>query len=159
MFTIRPAEIKDSRSLAIIGQTVWITTYAIEGIRNSFLDFIAEEFSEAHMHERIKTEQVLVVESGEHLCGYAVLERPEKEQKSELVTLYLLPEFQGNGLGKTLLDEAIKLAPQGIWLSCYEGNQKALNFYKKQGLTVTGTRYFELDNEKHLNWILESQPA
>ncbi|MGI9282707.1 MAG: GNAT family N-acetyltransferase [Endozoicomonas sp.] len=127
--------------------------------RDSFLDFLTEEFSDANLQKRIRTEQVLVVESGEHICGYAVLDRPEKGKKSELITLYLLPEFHGKGVGKTLLDEAIKQSPQGIWLSCYEGNQKALNFYKRQGMKVTGTRYFQLDEEKHLNWILESQPA
>ncbi|KEQ19695.1 GNAT family N-acetyltransferase [Endozoicomonas numazuensis] len=157
MFNIRNAHLDDSGKLAAIGYTVWVTTYAKEGIRDSFLNFLANEFSNEHMQERIKKNQVLVVESGEHLCGYSVMEQPETGKKCELITFYLLPEFQGKGLGKTLLEAVKQQAPEGLWLSCYEGNKQALSFYKKQGLKCIGSRYFELESEKHLNWIFESQ--
>lgn len=63
----------------------------------------------------------------------------ENEQPPFIHNLFVLPEHQGRGIGKLLINH---LASQGILppyeLRCVAKNEKALNFYLKNGWTETG---------------------
>ena len=151
---IRTAKPDDAGSLAAIGITVWTTTYALEGVRDAFAEYMFSEFSCANMDALIRQQLVLVAELEGHLVGYTVIARAEAE-KSELQTLYVLPRFQRSGAGKRLAEEALNRQPHGLWLTCWHQNDQALNFYQKNGFSVTGEDWFELEGEKHLNYVLE----
>ncbi len=122
--------------------------------QRSFADYMFREFDCASMEARIRQQLVLVAEQEGHLVGYGVLARAQPG-KSELQTLYVLPQFQRSGAGKKLVDEALKRLPHGLWLTCWHENDRALNFYRKNGFSVTGEDWFELEGEKHLNYVLE----
>lgn len=70
--------------------------------------------------------------------------------------LYVLPAHQRRGIGKQLLDEAIRhhRACDTIRLEVEADNAKGLSFYRREGFepvgekTVEGIRHFEM--EKHL---------
>ena len=50
--------------------------------------------------------------------------------------LYVLPEYQGRGVGKALLDAAIEALPDGtdhLLLDVLVTNEPAIGFYRKQG--------------------------
>jgi GNAT superfamily N-acetyltransferase len=53
----------------------------------------------------------------------------------------LLPEFQGNNLGREIIDYACEYAERNfitIYLDCYSGNKKLREFYLKSGLDYVG---------------------
>ena len=63
-------------------------------------------------------------------------------------SLYVLPEFQGYGLGKKLLYEAYSIAKQKqfkkIWLGVMKQNIKALEWYKNLGFIFVEEEPFQM---------------
>ena len=77
------------------------------------------------------------------IIGCCFAEKYDTQNKIEAV--YLYPEYQGTGLGKTLYDEAFKeIDPmKETVLDVFSLNVKAIKFYKKLGFSETGKRFFD----------------
>lgn len=75
-------------------------------------------------------------------CGFCRSRWKKYSGYGEIVSLYFLPEYTGNGFGKIMLDKAItelkKLDFENILLWVLEDNFKARKFYEKYGFTFTG---------------------
>lgn len=75
----------------------------------------------------------------ERIIGTAMINVP----RAEIVSLYLLPEKTGKGLGKKLLNAALQaLAEHGcemasLWVMC--ANTHAITFYLRAGFAPTGS--------------------
>jgi len=71
----------------------------------------------------------------------------ELEQKSKIHKIYILPENQGKGIGKLVLEEAIGLAKlqkqESVVLNVNRFN-KALYFYQKMGFEIIQTIDIEI---------------
>ena len=81
---------------------------------------------------------------GERLIGTSSVcasRWPDWPGYGEVVSLYLLPEYMGRGLGKALLPAAVeRLKERGfrdILLWVLEENQRARRFYEKYGFMQT----------------------
>ncbi|MGI5901711.1 MAG: GNAT family N-acetyltransferase [Desulfitobacteriia bacterium] len=76
----------------------------------------------------------------------------------EVERLYLKKEFHNQGLGKELMEEAIKIAREKekayLWLGVWENNEKAKRFYKKQGFYLIGEHPFIVGDEEQTDLIL-----
>ena len=87
----------------------------------------------------------------EHLAGYLKLnEAPSQtdindENSLEIERIYVSMEFQGTGLGRFLMEQAIakavKRGKEYAWLGVWEKNEKAIAFYRKNGFYEIGTCY------------------
>ena len=64
--------------------------------------------------------------------------------------IYLLPETQGKGFGKFMIDEVIKIAKsnqqKGVFLNVNKYN-KAQFFYQKLGFTITKEEVIDIGND------------
>ena len=71
------------------------------------------------------------------IVGFSIVDFVE----NNVWALFLLPEFEGKGIGKKLhqlmLDEYFSKTKETIWLST-EANSRAETFYKKQGWKNAG---------------------
>lgn len=89
--------------------------------------------------------------------GFAKLKKfslnPQIESVSqmELQKLYVLPEFQGLGIGQALMNQVLNLSkeinPDYIWLDTYITNEKAIRFYEKNGFTKCGSHFFVIGTQ------------
>jgi GNAT superfamily N-acetyltransferase len=50
--------------------------------------------------------------------------------------LYVLPGYQGLGIGSTLLEKAIELSPNGLELWAFQQNERARGFYERRGFVA-----------------------
>jgi GNAT superfamily N-acetyltransferase len=50
--------------------------------------------------------------------------------------LYILPGYQGLGIGSALLEKAIELAPDGLELWAFQQNERARGFYERRGFVA-----------------------
>lgn len=66
-----------------------------------------------------------------------------------LAAIFILPEEQGKGYGKLLINCAKKLKTQ-LTLSVYEKNQSALEFYKKNGFQIFDNQIDEATGENEI---------
>ena len=77
----------------------------------------------------------------------------------EVERIYLLNDFQRQGLGKVLFEKAVALGKEKgyrkLWLGVWEHNSLALAFYKKLGLTVFDKHTFVLGSDSQTDLMLE----
>lgn len=161
---VRPAQPEDAACLSALASLVWLDTYATAGIRPALARHVQASLSpQAFLTQLADSSQhILLIERDGHVLAYAVLRdnaicpgRPDWQ--AELATLYVMPRFARQGLGRQLLSACLQLACQqgqpGLWLSVYHGNPRALAFYRHLGLQQVGDCYFEMEQERHLNHV------
>lgn len=72
-------------------------------------------------------------------------------------SLYVLPEFQGFGLGKKLLNEAYKIAKEKqftkVWLGVMKQNVKSLEWYKNLGFIFNEEEPFQMGSTEVMHLI------
>jgi GNAT superfamily N-acetyltransferase len=71
--------------------------------------------------------EVWVAEAGGRVVGVASLEGDFLEQ------LYILPGYQGMGIGSALFDKARELRPNGFRFYAFQRNARARGFYERRG--------------------------
>jgi ribosomal protein S18 acetylase RimI-like enzyme len=76
----------------------------------------------------------------------------------EVERVYVRNNFHGKGVGQQLLDYAIQLAKQknmqAVWLGVWENNQRAINFYKKNGFVTFDKHVFMLGEEAQTDYMM-----
>ena len=150
---IRKANKQDAGRIAIIGNSVWVDSYVLDGIDRIVEDYLTTQFSLENVINIIENHTVYVFEINGATIGYVVVK--QENGKSEIDNFYILPGLQGSGYGKQILAHLRQLH-SNLWLRCWHKNERALQFYYKNGFTKIGESYFELGEERHRNEILES---
>ena len=69
----------------------------------------------------------------------------------ELQKIYVLPKYQGYGAGSALMKQVKKFVrdiyPDFIWLDTHITNEKAIQFYSKNGFEKIGKHYFTIGTQ------------
>jgi len=77
----------------------------------------------------------------------------EQTNVTKLDRIYLLSKFFNLRLGFELLKFNIGLAKtnnqSGIWLYTWTGNNRAINFYQKNGFTIIGSHNFQVTETRY----------
>jgi diamine N-acetyltransferase len=157
---IRFCNIGDETTLSLLGQATFLESFAglLDG--NAILLHCANQHSSAVYRSWLEKENVKIwlaeVQPGNAPVGYSVLTSPSlpivdpKDDDLELKRIYLLRPFQGTGIGKGLMDEALVYAKyqncRRVLLGVYSGNTGAIAFYKKFGFVEIGKRSFKVGN-------------
>ena len=106
---------------------------------------------------------VAEVAPGAAPVGYIVCTAPEFPMETsaedyELRRIYLLHRFQGRGIGKALMDQAIASAReqgyQRLLLGVYGKNHGAIRFYEKAGFAQIGERFFTVGATTHHDAVM-----
>lgn len=142
MITISPASVEDIKTIQEIAHKSWPVTYG-EILSQEQLDYMLEKFySDKALKENLISQGhhfLLIREDGISL-GFASYEHQYLNKNgTRLHKLYLLPETQGKGLGKLVLERIIALAKENhseaVSLNVNRFN-KASVFYKKMGFEI-----------------------
>jgi ribosomal protein S18 acetylase RimI-like enzyme len=97
--------------------------------------------------------------------GYAKLRRGTERKcvtgpkPVELERMYAESDQIGVGVGKTLLHMAIKICQsegfQTMWLGVWESNDRAIEFYRRQGFFAVGEQEFMLGADRQTDLIMQ----
>lgn len=165
-FQLRPGRASDAQTIAALATQVFLDTYATEGVRpdlarEAFTEYSVEAFS-ARLGEA--TRSFVVAESAGGLVGFAeVLASPLDApaggvRGAQLVRLYVQPRVQGSGLGRALIDAAERLAAnrslEALWLIAWEGNARAIAFYKRLEYTDVGADTYTFEGRTYGTRVL-----
>ncbi len=122
---------EDFRAAGTVLSEAWRASHSFCGP-----DFLArhtpEERTEYLKAESQQGKRVFTIENGGKVLGLVSL------CGSEIGDLYVLPEAQGLGYGRLLLDFAVRQAPETPTLWLLENNTAAQRFYEDAGFTFTG---------------------
>jgi ribosomal protein S18 acetylase RimI-like enzyme len=76
----------------------------------------------------------------------------------EIERIYVAREFQGEGLGKVLMNKAVNIATARkkifVWLGVWEKNDRAVLFYRKNGFYEVGTHSFFMGEDEQTDFIM-----
>jgi ribosomal protein S18 acetylase RimI-like enzyme len=76
----------------------------------------------------------------------------------ELERIYVVPEYQGKGIGADILKQILIHAKEWnkkyLWLGVWEHNPKAISFYQRHGFQKFGEHPYFIGNDKQTDWLL-----
>jgi len=153
--TIKDAVPEDVDGIQDVFYKTWLATYPNKeyGIT---VDDIEDRYKDRHSSEKIQkrkddlenlplNEKLLVAKDGGLVIGVCRLIKQDIKNniKNKLQAIYVLPEYQGIGLGRKLWEEGKKFFdPQKdtvVEVVIY--NKNAIDFYSKLGFQDTGRRF------------------
>ncbi|PSL51097.1 acetyltransferase (GNAT) family protein [Salsuginibacillus halophilus] len=150
--TISPALETDVQGIQKVAQTTWHDTY--EGLipRNIQDAFLARAYATEMLQKKITHTLMFVVRHKDQVVGFAnaFIKDPER---FELAAIYLLPAYQGQGVGAELF-KALQTelpADASIDVEVEKGNARAEQFYIAKGFEVV-----EVFNEDFFGCTLQT---
>lgn len=152
MITISEATISDIKQIQNIVHITWPITYG-EILSKEQLDYMLDLFysDEALTLQYNKREQLfyMIYEDKTNLGFIGIEHNYSGKALTKIHKIYLLPETQGRGIGKKVIDEIAKLAldnnSKTLVLNVNRFNT-ALGFYKKIGFEVKEEVDIEIGN-------------
>lgn len=152
MITISKATVEDITNIQEIAHKTWPVAYG-QILSTAQVDYMLEMiYSTETLNDNMtnKGHLFLLAKEGADCLGFASCEHHYLEKNTtRLHKLYLLPEAQGKGIGKLLLDKVVFLAKENhsdrISLNVNKFN-KAFSFYKKTGFEIVAEEILEIGN-------------
>ena len=130
---------------------IWPSTYG-EILSKIQLDYMLDKFYNLnYLQNQLENGQHFILISNENvIVGFASYEfNFENSNKTKVHKIYVLPEIQGKGVGKILMDfirnKAIENTNLGLLLNVNRFN-KAITFYEKYGFTNVSLIDIEIGN-------------
>ena len=123
--------------------------------KESFPDLV-KAFSSQFISSLIKNDKVVLVTQEKK--GFCLLRLSGKE--SEIITMAVRPQFQGKGIGYSIILEAIELLKETgcekMFLEVASNNIQAIRLYSKLGFNKCGLRkqYYKNSNGKNIDAII-----
>jgi ribosomal protein S18 acetylase RimI-like enzyme len=151
MITIITATTNDYKTIRDIAHQTWPIAYG-EILPKAQLDYMLGVFyNDEALKDSVlnKGHHFVLAKEGEETLGFASYEHNYiQKQQTKIHKIYILPQTQGKGIGKTLIDFIENVAKENhstaLSLNVNRSN-KALHFYQKLGFEIIGEVDIELD--------------
>lgn len=167
LIQLRPVSDNDLPVLADVGRRTFLESFLAYNDPDNIDAYLAQAFSDERLRRDLETDgvQTLLLWVDGVAAGYLKLNMGDAQTETrgdaalEVERVYLLADFQGRGLGRSLmqfaLDAAQATGKSCVWLGVWEHNQSAIAFYERLGFTIVGEHSFMLGTEKQRDIIME----
>lgn len=166
---IRFARQEDAEMLAELGRETFYDAFVSHSLmpKADLELYLKDAFSVSQITSELNESQsaFLLAEIGGQAVGYAKLVAEDRksevlaEKPVKLKRLYARQEFIGVGIGFGLLarclDEARKSDHDAIWLTVWEHNRMARDFYRKWNFKPCGTIDFRFGNSTLTDIVMQ----
>jgi len=133
---IRLAEMSDIPSIQMVARVAWEHTYR-EIMRPKTRSMFLDEFYNYEALSKalaVRPGGVWVATEGDLVVGFVQVVPMLDGTGLEIARLYVLPNYQRQGVGKLLLSAALESYPKTKWWALIErDDEKAVQFYRQQG--------------------------
>ncbi|MBX9457045.1 MAG: GNAT family N-acetyltransferase [Rhizobium sp.] len=162
---VRRADPQDAREIAALHRKVWISSYAGLIPHRPLVHMIERRREDWWRRATRGPSTLLVLDVAGKIAGYATIGANRikaLKQEGEIYELYLLPEYQGIGLGSYFFREcrailrALNMTGLVVW--CLEDNENAITFYRAMGGmdVAEGMEEFDGRSLKKLGFVWRS---
>lgn len=168
---VRPAVPADAERLSLLGGATFLESYAHLLPVEDILLHAEQQHAPAKYAAWLADPAChgwLAEAPGGAPVGYVIAMPPELPLPDvgpddlEIRRIYVLHRYQGLGLGRWLMEEALELARtrgvRRVLLGVYSLNESALTFYTRLGFTQAGTREFRVGSHEYHDHILQRAP-
>ena len=161
---IRPADLDDINTIGFLAQQIWPDAYKDILSADQLKYMLKLIYSPRSLRRQMVDEhhRFLLVEQEEEPIGFASWSSTKDPGVFKLHKIYVLPDRQGKGLGKTLLQFVFEsVRPEGakkLRLNVNRHN-KARQFYERMGFTVTGEEDIDIGHGYFMNDFVMEIPV
>ena len=164
---IKKATLTEIDQLKQIGRQTFYETFASGNTEENMQKYLDEGFSVDKLTTELsdKNAEFYFATYDKKVIGYLKLNFGQsqtelKDDKAlEIERIYVLKEFHGKAVGQALYEKAIQIASQTksdyVWLGVWEKNQRAINFYKKNGFVEFNKHIFILGEDKQTDIMMK----
>ena len=129
---------------------IWPVTYGHILSKDQFDYMMEMMYSIDSLEKQIEIKPFLLVNDNGEFIGFASYEiNWDNSRKTKIHKLYVLPEIQGKGIGRMLINHikeiALKANNNALFLTVNRFN-KAKEFYLKQGFHIVEEKQFQIGN-------------
>ena len=167
MASIIRATKSDAELLSDLGRKTFIESHGHSAPKEDIENYINENYtSEVFQEELSTTENIyhIIYYEGQPvgftkiILNYPI-ENIETKNVTKLERIYLLKEFYHLKLGLELMNFNVEFSKRnnqaGMWLYVWTENERAFNFYKKNGFEIIGSHDFKISiNHSNPNHIM-----
>ena len=158
--------LEDIPLLAKIGKETFVIAFEHMNDPEDFKNYIDQAFSETQLQKEVQTEgsEFYFIYREDELVAYIKLNSGAAQTETlgdkalELERIYVLSDFQNQGLGKIIMQEVIQRSKKGdfefMWLGVWQKNESAIRFYKKLGFEIFGTHPYYIGKDKQTDWLM-----
>lgn len=151
--TIERAQPDDAEEIQNVFYKTWLATYpdtvpgvSIDDVNEYYKEKLSSEGIEKSRKRieeglKIESQRFFIARIGGKIAGVCLA--TSLEDKNQLNAIYVLPEFQGKGIGYKLWNQVLKFIDhtKDTTVEVVVHNNNAIEFYKKLGFEDTGRRW------------------
>ncbi|AHV98695.1 GNAT family N-acetyltransferase [Paenibacillus sabinae] len=164
--TMKKCTIEDLRMLQEISYETFNDTFGYLNTPENMKSYLERAFNLEKLEQELSnaSSSFFFIYSNEELAGYLKVNVNEAQSDNiagealEIERIYISRKFQGQGLGKRLIQKGIEIAieqnKQQVWLGVWEKNEGAIQFYKGMGFAQNGAHSFYMGDEKQTDFIM-----
>ena len=161
---VSPAEVEILKKISI---TTYREQFEKDNNPEDFQLYLGNAFSRSTLLDEINNPESVFyfVFSEKKLAGYLKLNSGNaqteirKSDTMELERIYLYREFQGQKLGKQMIEKALDEARNAncsyLWLGVWEHNHRAIKFYKDLGFTSFSSHSFFMGTDEQTDILMK----
>lgn len=166
---IKQASIADVDILMQLSIETFNDTFAAYNTQEDMQMYITQNFSRDVLFAELNnsSENFFIIATYNNTpAGYMKLRLPLEHYAAlkykkciELERIYVLKNFQGTGLGYSLMQHAIEFGKANgfdtLWLGVWNRNEKAIKFYHRYGFEVFGEHEFILGKDVQTDHLMK----
>jgi ribosomal protein S18 acetylase RimI-like enzyme len=163
---IRKVRFEEINQLAELGKTTFEEAFSESNDPDDMQLYLQQSFNQEKIKNEFNTENsaFYFAEKNKEIAGYLKINLKDaqnedfKQDWMEIERVYVLRNFQGQGIGKSLIDFALELAQKRnlkfAWLGVWENNLPAIFFYKKLGFESFSKHTFVLGKDPQTDILM-----
>ena len=163
---IKIATVADAQLISDLSKQTFYEAFYADNTKENMDLFLANNFNLEETVEELENglNTFYIVYYNEEVYGYATLkegktvEHLPETKAIQLARIYLHNKHIGKGAGKLLMQQCIAEATlrgnKIIWLTVWERNPRAIEFYTSFGFTKFGEEKFVLGNDVQNDWMM-----
>ncbi|MNO25569.1 Protease synthase and sporulation negative regulatory protein PAI 1 [compost metagenome] len=164
--TIKKCTFEDLGLLQDISVETFNETFKHQNAPENMKAYLERAFNLKQLEEELSntSSEFYFICSNDEVSGYLKVNINDSQSEKmgnaslEIERIYIRKKSHKQGLGKKLINKAIKIAiernKEKIWLGVWEKNESALTFYKKMGFVQTGSHSFSMGDEEQIDFIM-----
>lgn len=164
---LRPCVAGDAEALALVGQATFLETYSDVLPGPHIIKHCLQAHSQAQYSAWLANSAFHIwlaeLQPGGAPVGFMVVAPPDlpldvSDTDLEIKRIYLLSKFQGNGIGRRMVDAAVAFGATRnatrLLLGVYKHNHPAIAFYRRTEFDVVGSRTFNVGGHEYDDQIM-----
>lgn len=159
--------IKEIYQLQQISKQTFFETFSSSNSEVNMEIYLQKEFSYEKLSAELNDKNVefYFAIDEDKVIGYLKLNQAASQTELkddnaiEIERIYVLKEFHGKNIGQLLYEKSIDIANQKgfqyVWLGVWEKNQRAINFYIKNGFIEFDKHIFKLGEDNQTDIMMK----